>query len=431
MSRLPLRLLLVAFTFALSACASKRIDHDFAGFSKDYADNMNWQMLLNLARLDQGHPAYFMAIGEIRMARSQTISANTSGSSNRTNATQTAASAVNTITDVLSASVGGSASNVVNPSFVFIPINSEEAARQLLSPISIDVFNMLYQQGWPVDQLMRVLVERIEVDLPASDGLPAQHLVLVNSPTRAEPASFARFLRVCEIVRDLQKSGGLALVAEERFTPLSSTETPSISTREILDAADKNRTWQKRPGSNTYQLGTARQVYRFQANQELVETTIATFSADKTPDYQSSLDNLRAVLSATVATAAESNDRRPAGPRSTIILRSFRNVLEAVASEQQAFAELSADPAFASVVPKRQLRPVLQLTWEKSSTPALASPAVKLSYAGRDYQITDPSGPATSLDSRWNRDIFRLLVNLSSQVTVDIAKFQRQVIELN
>jgi hypothetical protein len=31
----------------------------------------------------------------------------------------------------------------------------------------------------------------------------------------------------------------------------------------------------------------------------------------------------------------------------------------------------------------------------------------------------------------WNRDVFRLMVALSSQVTVDISKFQRQVLELS
>jgi len=74
---------------------------------------------------------------------------------------------------------------------------------------------------------------------------------------------------------------------------------------------------------------------------------------------------------------------------------------------------------------------VLQLDWQGVDTP-LASPAVQLDYAGHHYQITDPAvGPAVNADSRWNRDVFRLLVNLSSQVTVDITKFQRQVLEVN
>ncbi|HRD73256.1 MAG: hypothetical protein J0L65_02630 [Xanthomonadales bacterium] len=142
------------------------------------------------------------------------------------------------------------------------------------------------------------------------------------------------------------------------------------------------------------------------------------------------LDNHNVVLSATVVKAAEDAPEHN-DPRSTLILRSFRNVLEAVASEQRAFDELARDTDFRQRVPPRQLSPVLQLDWQGVDTP-LASPAVQLDYAGHHYQITDPAvGPAVNADSRWNRDVFRLLVNLSSQVTVDITKFQRQVLEVN
>jgi hypothetical protein len=65
-----IRLLLTALAaLALSACATRQLAPDFAAISDAYAENMNRQMLLNLARLDQGHPAYFMAIGEVRVAR--------------------------------------------------------------------------------------------------------------------------------------------------------------------------------------------------------------------------------------------------------------------------------------------------------------------------------------------------------------------------
>jgi hypothetical protein len=39
--------------------------------------------------------------------------------------------------------------------------------------------------------------------------------------------------------------------------------------------------------------------------------------------------------------------------------------------------------------------------------------------------IIDPLDPR----ARWNRDVFRLLVALNSQVTVDVSRFQRQVLD--
>jgi len=60
----------------------------------------------------------------------------------------------------------------------------------------------------------------------------------------------------------------------------------------------------------------------------------------------------------------------------------------------------------------------------------LASPVQTLRYAGKTYQITDPIADPLDSSESWNRDVFRLMVALASQVTVDISKFQRQVLEL-
>ncbi|HWA10762.1 MAG TPA: hypothetical protein VG838_15075, partial [Opitutaceae bacterium] len=188
---------LAAACLALTACVTKQLVPDFATYSEAYAHDLNWQMLLNLARLDQGHPAYFMAIGEIRLSRTQAASLQGAGSSSHTAAQTVTSSLSRTVTNVLSGTLTPNVSNNAVPTYSIIPINSEDNAQQLLQPISIEVFNTLYQQGWPVDQLLRVLVERIEVD--RADGA---HLVLQNSPTRADtPASFTRFLRACEVVR--------------------------------------------------------------------------------------------------------------------------------------------------------------------------------------------------------------------------------------
>ena len=378
--------LVAAVGMLLTSCATKQLERDFASFSTDYASDMNWQMLLNLARLDHGHPAYFMAVGEIRLDRSQTSGLNMSGNSSHTTGRTVAAAVSNTVTNVLGGTVTPSASINASPKFVFIPINSEEAARQLLAPISIDAFNMLYQQGWPVDQLLRVLVERIEVEIRNDDGT-TEHIVLTNSPLRGTPESFARFLRVCEIVRELQRAGGLGLVAEERFTPLSNGMLPNVTSKDLLDAADKGRIWRR--AEDGWHLGTTRTAYRFRAKPEIVDQVIARFAQRSDPDYAASLKNLHAVFEATVTSAPTENDGRRGGggTRSILVLRSFRSVLEAVAQEQRAMEGWIRDPGFAAQVPPRQLRPVLRTVWEKDGE--FAAPAAELTYAGVGYRITD------------------------------------------
>lgn len=421
-------LAVVVSSLVLTACVTRQLDRDFATFSADYATDMNWQMLLNLARLDQGHPAYFMAVGEIRLDRSMSAQAQLGGTSSRTTGSTVATAVTNTVTNVLSGTVTPGATASASPKFVFIPLNSEETARQLLAPISIDAFNMLYQQGWPVDQLLRVLVERIEVDL-RQDG-KVESIVLFNSPTRGEPESFARFLRACEIVRELQKAGGLSLIAEDRFVPSSPAEVAAIGPKEMLDAADKGRAWQ-RSAQGGWQLGAIRTSYRFRANQEIVDAVLGRFRSQGEADTSAFIPNLQTVIESTVTTDPQDSAAPRGTPtRSVLILRSFRSVLEAVAQEQRAATALMRDPTFARFVPPRQLRPVLRTDWGDSKT-EFAPAAIELTYAGRRYRITDPvAGGPIDLDQRWNRDVFRLLVQLSSQVTVDIAKFQRQVLEL-
>jgi hypothetical protein len=133
---------------------------------------------------------------------------------------------------------------------------------------------------------------------------------------------------------------------------------------------------------------------------------------------------------ATVASVRDDSEKRV--PRSTLVLRSFRNVLDAVAQEQGAFDVLMKRDSFKEQIPKRQRQPVLRTDWsDEAKTKELLRPVISLSYAGHTYQITDlKDGNPTTLDARWNRDVFRLLIDLSSQVTVDITKFQRQTLEL-
>jgi hypothetical protein len=440
-----------------AGCVTRQLEPDFATFSEAYAHDLNWQMLLNLARLDQGHPAYFMAIGEIRIGRSQSGSLNAAGTSNHTTG-QTVTTAVSrTVSNVLSGTLTPNGAINTSPTFVFIPINSEEASRQLLSPISIDVFNTLYEQGWPVDQLLRVLVERIELEQP--DG---KHIVLTNSPTRAaSPDSFTRFLRACEMVRELQQRGGLQLLVEE-------VEIPSVVSAERAESPDKNQSGRRGGISGETALKTSagvaggesgassdaanhkrktetegatkRRIYRFSPNPLVLEAVLDEFGQDPRYVTDNALANFREVFHSTltvgsgttVDSAHDAAGRRV--PHSTLVLRSFRNVLDAVAQEQRAFDALAQQnpTGFLGQIPRRQQQPVLRTDWSgKAESKKLLHPVISLTYAGNSYQITDDANrDITSLDARWNRDVFRLLIDLSSQVTVDITKFQRQVLEL-
>jgi hypothetical protein len=92
--------------------------------------------------------------------------------------------------------------------------------------------------------------------------------------------------------------------------------------------------------------------------------------------------------------------------------------------------------SFTSLVPKIEQLPILKLTRREGEEPLSFSNELELGklglnvkYRGRDYYIADSESsgekgfPFVSDNQYWNRDMFRLINELSSQVSVDISKF--------
>jgi hypothetical protein len=91
---------------------------------------------------------------------------------------------------------------------------------------------------------------------------------------------------------------------------------------------------------------------------------------------------------------------------------------------------------FSTLVPKIEQLPVLKMTWTDNEMAAaqhsraeLGELGLAVHYKGENYLVTDPKlgsspgGPFISQNLYWNRDMFRLINELSSQVSVDISKF--------
>jgi len=143
---------------------------------------------------------------------------------------------------------------------------------------------------------------------------------------------------------------------------------------------------------------------------------------------EAAADRLITVLATGFTIQGKLKDPAPA-TKTHLILRSFSRSLEAAASEQNGFAALLKDNGFAASLPDLEKRPIL--TTRFTSGQRVEPPLVKLFYMGKFYQITDEvNSNGADITRTWNRDVYRLLMALSAQVTVDISKFQRQVIEL-
>ncbi|HXE42063.1 MAG TPA: hypothetical protein VN516_03475, partial [Candidatus Baltobacteraceae bacterium] len=260
----------------LTSCAGTTMREHFGSYNAAYAEAQNEQMLLNLARLQNGHPAYYLAIGAINDRVTVSEQAGVGNTGSFTSSKNTVAPA-GTVTRLFQSVFGYNANGTVtrssSPDFQFIPLNNDAVSKQVLQPILPEVFYTLYQQGYPIDQLMRVMIERVETTLPDN-----RELILVNSPTGGTTESYAKFLRVCAILRELQLRGCLSLQATnqppEDIGPISfggqkGGDSSGPALKDYSDAQDKG--WRLISSTNgTWHLGQKRETPIFILNTDVV-----------------------------------------------------------------------------------------------------------------------------------------------------------------
>jgi len=430
-------LLLVVAGFvvaSVSGCAAKRLRADYTGYESAFADTSNREMLLNLARLNQHDPTYFFKMGQ--MATSYRMQAALTGTGSYVPQGTTGANVT-----------GGGTPTLVfekDPSFTFIPVNDDATAQLLLKPIPAKLFYALYQQGWRADQLFRLMVDRIEFRDPNTKVWQ----IIRNTPAKNNAPDYTRFLRVSALAYELQLRGYLLLRGHKEFVPLARAvqlkEAPTA--KDVLDAQAKNLTWRMQQDGH-WELGQEDVTPRFELNEpseaqvvedmpELGRGGIAGATA---------LNTMFAILrnGFTIEesfSASEPGDEGK-GVSCHLVMRSLIGLMTAASQEQDGFDELlENNPAippiesptlhFKDAVPSFEQRPILRVTWKPEED--VIQPLVQLAYGSKKYMVTDKSEPKTPEELSWNRDVFRLISQLTAQVTVDISKFPLpQILQLH
>ena len=400
---------LMVCALLLSGCGAARYSADYNGFNAAYANSSNRQMLLNLARLDQHDPTYFLQFGQISVQYQ--VSSSLNGVVNDSVPQSTFHIPFVTGTGTLAAG----ASNT--PSFTFIPVTDDKVAQELLLPVPPDVIYTLFQQGAPVDQLLRLMVERFEIQLPGDTKITT----FSNTPGRCDVRSYATFLKICAIAREFQLDGHLKLRATEQFVPLAdkwaSKDQPAA--KDLLDAQDKGFIYQKQP-DGTWELGKN----ELQPSFILDGESDATFQRlRQNPVYNEgvSLDNVRALLSGN-GFSVQGNLVEQQNTGSHLVMRSFLNIMAAAAQEETNFNAAVLHTDIINHIPEIERRPILKLKWTGEHVEVLP-PLVALDYQGQSYQVTDAVTGQVNEAASWNRDVFRLLAALATQVSIDISKF--------
>ena len=190
---------LVAVSLGLSAllltgCAGpSALRSSYIEYSHAQAQVNNQQTLLNLARVRNGHPPYFLQLGTMTANFSFTRGIN--GSYNRIDTPMMGLAS--TVSQMLALS--GSATEA--PMFSYAPLGGPNFSAVLMRPVDGRVFNGLAVQGFPLTVLLRMLTDTAQ--LSAAGGSARE---LHNYLDPQAPENYADFLRLVSVLQTLQQS---------------------------------------------------------------------------------------------------------------------------------------------------------------------------------------------------------------------------------
>jgi len=487
-SRMCLLILISLLSLGLSGCAAKRLRVDFKGFENAYAETSNRELLLNLARLQNRDPTYFFKIGQITSAYKMATSLSGTGTYG-----------ISTSNATIGGPTGGGTPSMTfenDPIFTFIPVNDETNAQLLLKPVPAETFYILYEQGWRVDQLFRLMVDRIEINWSTKTGCRIQTVRNTPPPEfssknnyendKATLSNYVTFLRISAVVYALQKHGYLLLRGSKKFRAYgenSGLTTPPTAA-DLISASAKNAIWEKDEKTNKWVLGekvlnpvfclvppvkdtgpedieaaspekdNARACHSVGAadldtirNRILEDKSISELAEGDT------LGNVLHVLNEGFSIAGVSdNQDEPEGQckssaglsaeSSHLVMRSLIGLMAAAAQEQVPFDALANSnplippspdiprdlqdpsrprPQFKDAVPRVEQIPLLRL--KPGAGDRDRKSFINVSYRNSFYSIPDISSTDVPENQYWDRDMFRLISELTSQVTVDISKF--------
>jgi len=419
-ARLLLSPVVLLSLLAASGCAVRRVRSDFTGFEKAFADTSNRELLLNLARLQNHDPTYFFKLGQITSQYRMAATLSTSGSyatqstiANKSNGTGTWTPGLTYEND---------------PLFQFIPVNDETNAQLLLKQIPPETFYILYEQGWRIDQLLRLMVDRIEVTQTTATGCsvttypnipPALSISggLASPIDKKQLSLYATFLRITAIAYGLQKHGDLLLRGISTFIPLDINGAPvvggdgqksgganaapatgpaGISATDVEKAAEKSFAYEAGtvPGSfvigqrsvnpTFYLIPPKSTSGKYAPDIDTIATELGNDDRLQMKDAQVLRGFLTALkdgltIQGDTTTPDQAANPCPAGGQSSthLVLRSLIGVMAAAAQEQTIFDELNDSNTpiesldgkhtlnpFNQEIPAIERLPVLRINWK-------------------------------------------------------------------
>ena len=176
----------------MSGCRSLgpgSVDRDRIDYSASVGDSWKRQTLLNIVKLRYMDPPIFVDIGQIVASYSLESGVEVSG--------QASPSAESRFIGA-----GGHATYTDKPTITYTPLTGKKFLRELMTPFTPQAVFQMIQSGWPADVVLYASAASI-------NGLRNQDTT-ISGVVPPEP----EFLRVLELMRNIQQSGGVSLRVE-------------------------------------------------------------------------------------------------------------------------------------------------------------------------------------------------------------------------
>jgi hypothetical protein len=179
----------------LTGCKSigpETVARDRPGYSSSISESWKRQTLLNIVKLRYMDPPIFVDVGQI--VSGYTLETDlTAGAS----LPETTSFGGNTVT------IGGVARYIDRPTITYTPLTGNKFVKALMTPLPPQSVFFTIQSGWPADGVLMAAAASI-------NGLKNQETSLGGvTPPDAE------FLRVLQLLRSIQRSGGVSIRVQQ------------------------------------------------------------------------------------------------------------------------------------------------------------------------------------------------------------------------
>jgi len=204
-------------------------------YNRALAGSNEEQLLLNIVRLRYLESPLFLDVGTVS---AQFTLEQAADLSSRYSSDQ--------MTDASLLGFGSRLAYEERPTITYSPLQGDEYAKRLMSPLMLDALMLLFYSGWRVDHILRLTVQQIN---------NVENAVRAAGPTPSTMPEYKDFADLVDALERLQRAGLLELGYESRQEEvLDILPAEQVTLADVIAADAEQYRLRLIPGTNAYAL---------------------------------------------------------------------------------------------------------------------------------------------------------------------------------